>query len=504
MKKTLCLFPIFFIVNLLMAQSKPLQETYYEKARANYSNQAYKNALKDLRTSLFYDSAKYYSLAGDCLRKLEIYHPAIQLYDSAIRLDRTYYPAWYNRGIAYFMLNDFQKAKSDFVMALQLKPGDTMFQRSLALAEKNLAKGAQPVAITDADKWKEIRLAAETQFRNPDITELEWAVNYEQKNKPDPTGWLAMELAEKKAYAILSTMDKPMKNLSGEEKLKFFIAEMNKQFNQDFVAMFYMLLKTTHFNKISDTTRIIMARLPETMRNAIRKMSDFHVQLFNRANGDPSKYPAYPADLPWPGTGWTAAHTAKLSNKLNLNNNSAGTQNIAGNSVKPSGTAPAKKGRLTLEMREKMAYKTGRVYIVKGYRNNYKHATDSKVYFFATHADEEYMYGITVYYVAQNSGGYAERSDEVRLSGKVMVYEKQFVDHEQFWNEAYNYSSCNKSVSICGRCNGSGNGSSRNTRRSVTEYGKSPGNYGKKLTFEKVFYDFYPCETCKGKGGFNF
>lgn len=277
---------------------------------------------------------------------------------------------------------------------------------------------------------------------------------------------------------------------------------MMKEIYIDFYACFRLYQSVHGFT--TDSVKLFMSRLPENARNGLAKLNDYYVQKLYESQ-HPHLKSTYPVDLPLPGQPLTTATVITPLNKKEATSVAKTSRPAGPPPTTATTTKPGKKDRLSLEMRGQIPSKIGKVYLVKGYSNNYRNATDNKVYFYATHADQEYMYGITVYHVHTMSGGYAERSDEVRLSGMVMSYEKQFVDHDQFWNPRYSTgTTCSKNLRICSSCHGSGNGLSRNTKRPITKVSTTPGSsYGKKLTYDQVFYDYYPCKGCKGKGWLN-
>ena len=72
------------------------------------------------------------------IRKQATYQKAISDYDVAIRLEPENTAAYFNRGNAYFALDDFRQAIQDYTVALRLDPNLALAYcyRGLAYLEK--------------------------------------------------------------------------------------------------------------------------------------------------------------------------------------------------------------------------------------------------------------------------------------------------------------------------------------------------------------------------------
>ena len=56
--------------------------------------------------------------------KLERYEEAVEDYSYAISLDRYYELAYLHRGLTYFVLKQYEKARKDFIKTLEINPAN--------------------------------------------------------------------------------------------------------------------------------------------------------------------------------------------------------------------------------------------------------------------------------------------------------------------------------------------------------------------------------------------
>lgn len=87
--------------------------------------------------NLYSQTAREYYNLGWEKHNSQNYKSAIDYYTKAIEVDETYVLAWYNRGIAYLMLNKLDKAKEDFEEILEIDENYFMAPYQIATFHAN-------------------------------------------------------------------------------------------------------------------------------------------------------------------------------------------------------------------------------------------------------------------------------------------------------------------------------------------------------------------------------
>lgn len=111
------------------------------------------------------NNASFYNNRGNIKDQLNRPDEAIPDYDKAISLKPDYVNAHYNRGIAYYNLQDFEKSKKDFEFVTKASPKDGESWYGLGLVLQKLKakeeackafKTAKELAMPEAEKaWEE-------------------------------------------------------------------------------------------------------------------------------------------------------------------------------------------------------------------------------------------------------------------------------------------------------------------------------------------------------------
>lgn len=70
----------------------------------------------------FSDLGENYDYNGKLVRDMKYYAIAIESYDEAIKLNPAYADAYNNRGFAYSITGDFNKAEEDFIQSIKMDP----------------------------------------------------------------------------------------------------------------------------------------------------------------------------------------------------------------------------------------------------------------------------------------------------------------------------------------------------------------------------------------------
>jgi len=74
---------------------------------------------------------------------------AVEQMQKSLMLDTTYAVAYYNFGLAYLGLKQYEKARANFILAIRHSPGDMRFPAALGLIEANLSHKEQTKLIFD-------------------------------------------------------------------------------------------------------------------------------------------------------------------------------------------------------------------------------------------------------------------------------------------------------------------------------------------------------------------
>ena len=116
-------------------------EDYFYKAYNNESDYQYKidNYTKCLRIDPDYDRSAYNN-RGVAFFMLGNYNDAISDYSRAIRIDPDFVIAYYNRGVAYKDLKKWDDAISDYTRAIRIDPDFADAYNDRGIAYKNLKK----------------------------------------------------------------------------------------------------------------------------------------------------------------------------------------------------------------------------------------------------------------------------------------------------------------------------------------------------------------------------
>lgn len=123
--KTKAFLYINFIFLLLMASCTPPQEkaeNQYEIGRKLLLNSDSKAALIEFQKGLEYvpDDALLLYSSGNCYMNFRDYKTAIEYYSKAIESKPKYADAYFNRGRAWFYLNERDKSCEDYQKAQDL------------------------------------------------------------------------------------------------------------------------------------------------------------------------------------------------------------------------------------------------------------------------------------------------------------------------------------------------------------------------------------------------
>jgi len=101
---------------LEMERGKPFKEIVeFELAKEQYQNLI----TIDPRSYPAYNNLGYMALVYE-----DNYEEAVRYFTKAIELDSLYDQAWCNRGIAYFYLEDWQNARTDFLQSRKINPNN--------------------------------------------------------------------------------------------------------------------------------------------------------------------------------------------------------------------------------------------------------------------------------------------------------------------------------------------------------------------------------------------
>lgn len=93
-----------------------------ESGKMHSDNSNFEGALKDFSEAIDYtpENPKLWYYRGNVYINMSKITEAVTNYNKAIELDDKYADAYFNRGYAYFILNDKDKSCSDYLMAAKL------------------------------------------------------------------------------------------------------------------------------------------------------------------------------------------------------------------------------------------------------------------------------------------------------------------------------------------------------------------------------------------------
>lgn len=119
--KLLTLFILLFSFGVF-AQDSSLY--YMEQGKKLYAEESYVEAMKAYSKAYFIAPSNYEIVKGlaDSRHKLDLFDPAINLYDKAEELNDKDAELYFNRGAAYIFVKQYKKALNDFDKALELNP----------------------------------------------------------------------------------------------------------------------------------------------------------------------------------------------------------------------------------------------------------------------------------------------------------------------------------------------------------------------------------------------
>mgnify|MGYP001088276715 CR=1 FL=1 len=121
-------------VNKAIELNPQVDQYYYVKGKLLVAIRDYENAVKSLSKALEYNAANpsiyfergssYLRLSFDENHPGEYYQEAIADYNTILEKSPNYRNAHYNRGTAYFCINDFASAKEDYLKTIELDNDD--------------------------------------------------------------------------------------------------------------------------------------------------------------------------------------------------------------------------------------------------------------------------------------------------------------------------------------------------------------------------------------------
>jgi len=104
-----------------------LGKLYQDLGELELAKEQYENLISiDPKSYPAYNSLGYIALVFE-----DNYEEAIRYFSKTIELDSTYDQAWCNRGVAYFYLKEWQKARADFLKCKKINPNNENAIREL-------------------------------------------------------------------------------------------------------------------------------------------------------------------------------------------------------------------------------------------------------------------------------------------------------------------------------------------------------------------------------------
>jgi len=95
---------------------------YHDMARYEEAVESFRISI-DLKDDIF----EVRKIMGDCLLELEQFRPAIGHYTQAISIDKKRLPAYFNRGVTYMHVEEYENALKDFRHVEKKEKGDKSY-----------------------------------------------------------------------------------------------------------------------------------------------------------------------------------------------------------------------------------------------------------------------------------------------------------------------------------------------------------------------------------------